>query len=80
MTKDGNDRDQDIVKIIALIPRTITREDNDMLNKPISMRKVEDAISQIDQEKAPNPDFFTTKFFHFFWDMIKDEVWEIVEE
>ena len=22
----------------------------------------------------------TSNFFHFFWDMIKDEIWEIVEE
>ena len=25
-------------------------------------------------------DGFTTNFFHFFWDMIKEEVWAIVEE
>ena len=63
-----------------LIPRTVTREDNDILNKPISMWKVEDAVSQIAQGKAPSLDFFTTNFFQFLWDMIKDEVWEIVEE
>ena len=32
------------------------------------------------QGKAPGMDGFTTNFFHFFWDMIKEEVWEIVEE
>ena len=30
--------------------------------------------------KAPGPDGFTSNFFHFLWDIIKEKVWEIVEE
>ena len=30
--------------------------------------------------KALRPDGFTTNFFHYFWDLIKDEFWKIVEE
>jgi ribonuclease HI len=30
--------------------------------------------------KAPGPDGFTTDFFHHCWDLIKTEVWEVVEE
>ena len=30
--------------------------------------------------KAPGPDGFTSNFFHHFWDMVKREVVEIVEE
>ena len=37
-------------------------------------------MGQMAQGKAPGPDGFTTNFFHFFWDMIKEEVWAIVEE
>ena len=80
MTEDGIDRNQDITQIIALIPRTVTREDSEILNKPISMQEVENVVSQMAQGKAPRMDGFTTNFFHFFWDMIKEEVWEIVEE
>ena len=32
------------------------------------------------QGKSPSPDGFTSNLFHFFWDMIKEEVWAIVEE
>ena len=32
------------------------------------------------QGKAPGPDGFTVNFFHHFWDMLKEEVWAIVEE
>ena len=45
MTKDNNDRDQDIAQITALIPRTVTKEHNEILNKPISMQEVEEAVS-----------------------------------
>ena len=37
-------------------------------------------MNQIAEGKSPGLDGFTTNFFHFFWDMIKDEVLEIVEE
>jgi hypothetical protein len=30
--------------------------------------------------KAPSPDGFTTDFFHHFWDLVRKEVWEVVEE
>ena len=80
MTEDGIDKNWYIAQIIALIPRTVTREDSEILNKPISMQEVEDVVWQMAQGEAPRMDGFTTNFFHFFWDMIKEEVWEIVEE
>ena len=30
--------------------------------------------------KAPSPDGFTSNFFHHLWDLVKEEVVEIVEE
>ena len=30
--------------------------------------------------KAPSPDQFTSNFFHHLWDLIKGEVFEIIEE
>ena len=63
-----------------MIPRIASREDNENLNKPISLQEVEEPFSQMAQGKAPGPDGFTTNFFHFFWDMIKEEVLAIEEE
>ena len=37
-------------------------------------------MSQMAQGKAPCLDGFTTNFFHFFSDLIKDKVWAIMEE
>ena len=37
INEDYNDKERDIAWITALIPRTVTKEDNEMLNKPISV-------------------------------------------
>ena len=45
MTEDRGDRRQDINNTTRLIPRVITRENNEMLVKPISMQGVEEAAN-----------------------------------
>ena len=67
MTEDNYSREKDIAHITALIPRGVSREDNENLNKPISLQEVEEALSQMAQGKAPGLDGFMTNFFHFFW-------------
>ena len=80
LTEDGGDRRRAINRITDMIPRTVTRENNEMLLKSVSMQEVEEVIHQMAIGKAPGPDGFTLNFFHHFWDLIKEEVLEIVEE
>ena len=75
-----HDRERDITQITHSIPSTITRENSEMLIKMVSLQEVEEAINQMSLGKAPAPDGFTSNFFHHFWDMVKEEVVEIVEE
>ena len=51
-----------------------------MLMKHIYLIEVEEVVFKMTEGKAPCPDGFTINFFHFFWDMIKEEVWAIMEE
>ena len=37
MTEDNYSREQDIAQITVMIPRVVSREDNENLNKPISL-------------------------------------------
>ena len=76
----GGDRSRAINRITNLIPRTVTKENNEMLIKLVSMQEVEEVINQMAPAKAPRPDGFTSNFFHHFWDLVKEEVLEIVEE
>lgn len=75
----GN-RDEAIRTITQHIPRIITEDHNNKLLKPISLKEVEEAMNQLKDRKAPGPDGFTSNFFHEFWELIKAEVWELVEE
>ena len=80
LNEDIQDRERDIAQITRLIPPSVTREDNEMLVKPVTLQEVEEAVNQMALGKAPGPDGFTSNFFHYFWDMVKEEVVEIVEE
>eukprot|EP00253_Pinus_taeda_P021027 PITA_21027 len=74
------DRQRAIGKITSNIPKLVTEEHNELLMSPIQAQEVDKAMTQLKEGKAPGPDGFTTKFFHVFWDLIKEEVWQVVEE
>ena len=48
--------------------------------RPIEQEEVKEAVMQMEKGSAPGPDGFTVDFYQFFWDLVKEEVWEIVEE
>eukprot|EP00253_Pinus_taeda_P025774 PITA_25774 len=81
MSKEPNiNRAEAIESITRHIPCLITEEQNTLLLKPISLQEVEIAANSLKAGKAPGPDGFTSNFFHYFWELIKWEVWQVVEE
>ena len=80
LREEGGDRSQDIEKITSLIPRIVTCKNNEMLTKPIGMQEVEEAVYQMALGKYLGPNGFRTKFFHHFWDLVKEGMLGIVEE
>ena len=48
--------------------------------KPVSIFEVEEAVFQITEGKSLGLDGFIVNLFHHFWDLIKLEVWKIVED
>eukprot|EP00253_Pinus_taeda_P002817 PITA_02817 len=75
-----NDRSQAIQNITRNIPKLITYEHNQMLLKSVDLQEVETTVKQLNAGKARGPDGFTSNFFHNFSDLIKNEVWQVVEE
>lgn len=69
-----------IQSITQHIPKIITDDHKKTLLLPMSMQEVEDVIAQLKDGKGLGPDGFTTNFFHAFWEHIKTEVWEFLEE
>jgi hypothetical protein len=62
------------------IPTLITLEKNEALMTPISQDEVDLAIQELPTGKVPGPNGFTTNFFHSCWPMLREEVWQLVEE
>jgi hypothetical protein len=58
----------------------VTPEQNATLMRPITQEEVDQAAKSMPPGKAPGPDGFTTDFFHHCWDIVRKEVWEVVEE
>ena len=74
MMEDRGNRGQEIARITRLILGLVTNEQNEMLVRPISMHDVEEAMNHMALGKEPGPYGFTTKKFHSFLDLIKQEV------
>eukprot|EP00253_Pinus_taeda_P029932 PITA_29932 len=81
MSQEPNiNRTEEIDRISCNIPRLITEDHNTLLLKPISLQEAEIAANSLKAGKAPGPDGFISNFFHHFWELIKWEVWQMVEE
>eukprot|EP00253_Pinus_taeda_P023412 PITA_23412 len=76
----NGDRTRAIEEITRNIPKLISEEHNQMLLKLVDIQEVEHAVRQLKAGKPPGPDGFTSNFFHSFWQLIKMEVWQVVEE
>jgi len=55
-------------------------EHNQLLVRPVTLLEVETTMNQLKEGKAPRADGFTSNFFQKFWDLIKVDVWQVVEE
>ena len=71
---------EEINKVTCCIPPLVNNDHNHSLMQPISMQEVEMAVAQMADGTSPGPDGFTIDFFHHCWDLLKDEILEIVEE
>ena len=51
-----------------------------MFMRPTKLQDVKIVFKQIKEDKALGLDGFTVNFFHFYWDLLKHEIWKMVEE
>ena len=48
--------------------------------RTIAQEEVEKVVLQMEKGKSPEPDGFTIDFSQSCWDLVKEEIWEVVEE
>jgi len=79
LQETSQDRTRAIATIAACIPNKVSTAQNDLLNKPVDISELEEAIKQMQRGTAPGPDGFTVDFFVHFWDLFKQDILQIVE-
>jgi hypothetical protein len=80
LTETNTNREKAIQKVTRHIPKLINSEQNTALIRPITQSEVDSAVKDMPSGKAAGPNGFTMDFFHYCWDMIKEDVWLAVEE
>ena len=66
--------------MIQHIPPLVNNEHNQSLMQPITMQEVEAAVGQMADGTFLVLDGFTIDFFHHCWNLLKEEVLDLVEE
>jgi len=74
------DRSRFINQFTQYIPKLVTREDNHNLNRPVSKEEVSEVIKEMQSGKAPGPEGFNVDFFKACWDIVKQDIIEVVED
>jgi hypothetical protein len=80
MTENQHNSEEAIARVTSHIPSLVTPAQNAALTRPITQEEVDQAAKDMPPGKAPGPDGFTMDFFHHCWDIIRKDVWEVVEE
>jgi len=62
------------------IPQLVTKEDNHNLSRPVSKEEVSEVINEMQSGKAPGPDGFDVDFFKAYWETVKHDILEVVED
>ena len=80
LTKPNHERQEDICRVTQRIPSLVNNEHNRSLMQPISMQEVKAAVEQMVEGTSLGSNGFTIDFFLHCWNLLKDEVLELVEE
>ena len=67
-------------EVITSIRKLITEEQSKSLDRPVTLLEVEEAVKDMANGKAPGHDGFTIEFFKACWDLVKQDVWEVVKD
>lgn len=81
ITKENNiDREQCIKEITKNIPKMVSREDNFNLNKLVTEEEVSEVIKDMQNGKALGPDGSNVDFFKACWNVVKQDILNVVED
>jgi hypothetical protein len=71
---------EDQIETARLFPRMVTQEDATVLEKPCSLKEILVVLQGFSKDKSPGPDDWTIEFFLHFFDLVGQDLLEMVEE
>eukprot|EP00253_Pinus_taeda_P005038 PITA_05038 len=70
--------EEDYSDFLQHLPKGITKEMNDNINKEIEEEEIKRAIWNLHPDKAPGPDGFPICFYRMFWNLIKKDLVKMI--
>jgi hypothetical protein len=68
------------VQITGLFSRMVNVEEARSLHDPVNLEEIKAVLSLFKKDKSPGPDGWTVEFFSHFFDLVGDDLLEMVEE
>jgi len=68
------------VKIASIFPKIFKEEDSNRLTQPVSLAELKSVLFKIKKAKSPGTDGWTIEFFTFFFDIVGQDLLDMVEE
>jgi len=70
----------DQIKISSLYPRMVSEEEEGPLYNPVTLEELKSVQLHFKKEKSLNPDEWITKLFTFFFDLVGEDLLDMVED
>jgi hypothetical protein len=64
----------------SLFPRFVDEEDISLLDQPCTKSEIWEVLKLFSKDKSPGPDGWTVEFFTQFFDLLGDDLLELVED
>jgi hypothetical protein len=68
------------VRVVALFPNMVLDLEAVALFKPVDKEELKKVLSNFKVDKSPSPDGWTVEFFKHFFDIIGEDLLEMIEE
>jgi hypothetical protein len=65
--------------IANLYPSMVTEEEADDLYRPVTLLELKDILNHFKKERSPGPDGWTSEFFIHFFDLVGEDILQMVE-
>jgi hypothetical protein len=63
-----------------LFPQLVSGDEAEALFKPVTLAELKDILSHFKTERSPGPDGWTSEFFSFFFDLVGEDLLQMVED